>query len=378
MTPLWRSKSFLVAFFAVSVLAVYSLFYLLTQKPASPHSEVAALPAPAPAPAPQSVFESIGQEVDSVFEKSKAAVVKVRATKDDDYVFVGSGFFVDDQGSILTAAAVVADARQINVEVNGENLEAKLVGQDNRSGIALLQVPVQSNSFLPVGNSAALKTASSVIAIGYPLNLPVAPSFGLVGGFDSRFLDRFFATTHIRANVPISAGQVGGPLLNTRGEVVGLIITAVDHGKSIYALPSLAFEKVLGDLRQYGSVRHGWVGVGVVESPEKNGPHAVKISQLFQETPAAASGLQPGDTVVKIGDRQVHSPADVMDASFFSVVGKELPVTVSRNGKLMTFKFTVSERPTAMPMVAKMPQEPSRSTLPNPSENQAIPVKSSQ
>lgn len=296
-----------------------------------------------------SVFDAIGQEVNSIFEKTKPAIVRVRS-EGDELTMAGTGFFIDDKGTVLTAAPILGENVQASVEVKGEWVSAKILGRDMRSGVALLQIPQGMTPFVTVGNSNSLKSGLAVMSIGYPRNLPAAPNFGFVSGFDFRYLDRYFPTTHVRANIPVAPGQVGGPLLNTRGEVVGLLVTAVDEGRSVYALPIEAAFKIIEDFKKYGMARHGWVGVGVKEvDNSQSGMHAVEISQLFEDTPAAQSGLQKGDVVMKIGERPVTCPADVMNASFFSQVGKETSVTVERGGKMMVYKFVVQERPTAMP-----------------------------
>lgn len=296
-----------------------------------------------------SVFDAIGQEVNSIFEKSKPAIVRVRS-EGDELTMAGTGFFIDDKGTLLTAAPILGENVQASVEVNGIWLNAKILGRDMRSGVALLQVPQGFTPFVTIGNSSSLKSGLAVLSIGYPRNLPVAPSFGFISGFDFRYLDRYFPTTHIRANLPVAPGQVGGPLFNTKGEVVGLLVTAVDEGRSVYALPIEAAFKVIDDFKKYGTARHGWVGVGVKELDNSgSGLRAVEISQLFEDTPASQSGLQKGDRVLRIGDRPITCPADVMNASFFSQVGKETAVTVERGGKTFVYKFVVQERPTAMP-----------------------------
>ncbi len=294
------------------------------------------------------VFDSIGQEVTALFEKAKPAIVRVRSEGESLRV-AGTGFFIDEKGTVLTAAPILGQSDVVTVEFNGKVFEANVLGRDTRSSVALLKINAGMTPALGMTESNGLKAGSSVVTIGYPLNLPAAPSFGIVAGFDFRYLGRIFPTTHIRANVPIGPGQVGGPLLNTQGQVIGLVVTAVDEGRGVYALPTEAVQKILGDFTHYkGTARHGWVGVGVVETtPGTNisDGTGVKISQLFPGTPAAASGLASGDIVLKIDGREIKKPADVIDASFFCRVGEELPVTVMRGGKQMTYRFRVQERP---------------------------------
>jgi serine protease Do len=305
---------------------------------------------PFPVRATDDVFQSIGEEVNTLFEKSKAAVVQVQSG-DSDITLSGTGFFIDNKGSVLTSSTVIGDNTTARVEVNGVEMGARIIGNDRRSGVALLQVAFDGSPCLTLGHSTDLKTGFPVVSIGYPFNLPVAPSEGIVSGFDVRYLNQFFATTHIHATVPISPGQVGGPLLNARGEVIGLVGPSPDDGRSIYALPVEAIEKILGDFSQYGRAVHGWVGVNVVEVPDtRHDGRTVRVVQAVPGTPASRSGILPGDTVMRIDSREVYRPSDVLDASFFSHVGGEMNVVVRRNETLFNYTFAVIERP-AVPAV---------------------------
>jgi serine protease Do len=316
-----------------------ALFFLLAAAATS------ASLSPAPARAATDIFQAVGEEVNSLFEKAKPAVVKVESG-DGDLILGGTGFFIDDQGTILTSSTVLGGNSSVRVTVNGLQLDAKILGNDPRSGLAMLRVSDPENPFLTLGHSTDLKTGYAVITVGYPLNLPVSPSEGLVSGFDVRYLNRFFATTHIHANVPISPGQVGGPLLNTRGEVVGLVVPSPDDGRSIYALPVEAIEKIMGDFAAYGRARHGWVGVTVIEAPDtEHDGRTVRVVEAVPGTPASKSGILPGDTVMRIDAREIYRPADVLDASFFSHVGGTMNVVVRREEKLFNYNFAVIERP---------------------------------
>ena len=291
------------------------------------------------------IFETIGQEVNSLFEKAKPAVVKVHSG-DQNFSLSGTGFFIDSQGTVLTSSTVLGANTNATVEVNGVPMAAKIVGNDPRSGLAMLRVNYDASPCLTLGHSTDLKTGYAVVTIGYPLNLPVSPSQGLVSGFDVRYMNRFFSTTHIHANVPISPGQVGGPLLNARGEVVGLVVPSPDDGRSVYALPVEAVQKIIADFNQYGRAKHGWVGVNVVEAPDMaHDGRTVRVVQAVPGTPASASGILAGDTVMRIDSREIYRPSDVLDASFFSHVGANMTVVVRRNAKLINYTFAVIERP---------------------------------
>ncbi len=286
-----------------------------------------------------------GEEVSSVFDKAKPAVIKVRSG-DQSFVLAGTGFFIDGHGTVLTSSTVVGTNATAKVEINGVQMDAKVLGSDARSGLAMLKVAYDGTSFLTLSHSTDLRTGYGVVAIGYPLDLPASPSQGLISGFDVRYMNQFFSTTHIHVSAPLTPGEVGGPLLNMRGEVIGLVVPSPDDGRSIYALPVEAVQKIITDFNQYGRAKHGWVGVNVVEVPDTDHDgRTVRVVQVEHGTPASKSGLQAGDIVMRIDSREIYRPSDVLDASFFSRVGGNLNVVVRRDAKLLNYTFAVIERP---------------------------------
>jgi serine protease Do len=313
------------------------------------------------------VFQLSGDEANALFDKAKAAVVQVRSG-DKGLISAGTGFFIDNQGTVFTSSSILGDNNSARVVINGVEMDAKILGNDPRSGLAMLRISYGASPSLPLATASALKSGDGVVVIGYPLNLPAAPSQGPVSGFDASFLDRHdaekdsvakverFATTHIHANVAISPGEVGAPVLNSRGEVVGLVATSPDDGRSVYALPVEAMAKIMADFNQYGCAKHGWVGVNVMQQPDADHDgRTVRVVQVVPGTPASESGIRPGDTVMRIDAREIYRPADVLDASFFSQVGSNLNVVVRRDDKLFNYSFAVIERPvttTAAPPVA--------------------------
>lgn len=299
------------------------------------------------------LIDMLSDEVGAIFEKAAPAVVKVRSSG-KVVPLAGSGFFIDSQGTILTSSAVVGDNLTAKVEYQKgdeqKSVDALVIGRDSRSGVALLKIEASKTPYLRFGDSDKLRTATGLVSVAYPYNLPVAPNFGQVAGFDVQYLNRFFATTHVRANISVSPGQIGGPLLNSKGKVVALMVMAVDDGKACYGLPIKAAGKIISDIKEYGEARHGWVGVGVVEKD-----HIVRVAHLFEGTPAIMSGIEPGDHVLKIGDRPITQPKDILDAAFFAGIGQTLPVEIQRDGQTFTFEIEVKERPSRSRAVTPMP-----------------------
>lgn len=326
------------------------------------------------------IFQLSSDESNALADKAKAAVVQVRSG-DKGFINGGSGFFIDDHGTVLTSSTILGENTTARVVINGVEMDAKILGNDPRSGLAMLRVSYDETPRLPLAHANELKTGDGVVMIGYPLNLPVAPSQGPVSGFDSSYLALIddnptakgsmaaverFATTHIHANITISPGQIGGPLLNSRGEVVGLVATSPDDGRSIYALPVEAMNKIIADFNQYGHARYGWVGVNVLEAPDTNHDgRTVRVVQIVPGTPASQSGIQVGDTVMRIDAREIYRPADVLDASFFSQVGGNMTVVVRRSDKLYNYTFAVIERPENPTAATPAPAVTSKPSLVN-------------
>jgi serine protease Do len=309
------------------------------------------------------LFQLSTDETGALFDKAKAAVVQVRCS-DAGVINSGTGFFIDDQGTVLTSSTIIGDGKAARVVISGVEMDAKIIGNDPHSGLAMLRVAYNASPSLPLAHASALQSGDGVMAIGFPLNLPVAPSQGPVSGFDASYLARVdsqnsvaaverFATTHIHANVAISPGEIGAPLLNAQGEVVGIVATSPDAGRSIYALPVEAMAKIMADFTHFGRARQGWVGVNVLPVADtQHDGRTVRVVEVVPGSPASESGIHGGDIVMRIDSREIYRPADVLDASFFSQVGATMNVVVRRDDKLYNFPFTVIERPQKVPTTA--------------------------
>ena len=291
------------------------------------------------------VADSLSTEVREVFERCKGAVVKVEAT-DKTGQLCGTGFFIDPNGTLLTSYSVGGESRDFVVILpNNAKTTARLLIADARAGIAMLKAENVPNGtpFLPMAKTAELAVASPVVTVAYPMDMPLTPSFGMIAGFDLKYLGRYFATTHIRASVPVQRGQGGAPLLNMQGEVVGVIISSIDNGSACFAIPSEAVEKVHRDYDRYGAVRPGWLGVVVCAVTGTQGSTA-EVERLEVGAPAIKAGIKPGDILLKIGEVAIKSPQDVLNASFFLTAGENIPVVVWRDGKELNFQTEPADR----------------------------------
>jgi S1-C subfamily serine protease len=288
---------------------------------------------------------AISRQVRSVFEQAAKAVVKIHAT-DPHGELCGTGFFIDPTGTLYTSYTVGGDASDFSVEYDGKSYPARQVVADIRSGLAMLKADLVSPA-LPIGKSRQLEIATPVVAIGYPLDLPESPSFGMIAGFDHKYLGQYFSTTHLRVNLPAQRGESGAPLLNLNGEVVGIVVSSLDNGSACYAVPIEVAEKIRSDFVRFGEVRHGWIGATVSRMPTAVEGSRARIKDILATTPATSSGLRPGDILLQVGKIKVHEPEDVLDASFFLTAGDMVPVTVVRDGQKITFNILAAVHPDA-------------------------------
>lgn len=296
--------------------------------------------------------DTLSREVKDVFNRAAKAVVKIRG-RDKHGRLAGTGFFIDPAGTLYTAFSVAAGAEDLTVEIDGKQVPARTILADRRSGLALMKVDMTTPA-LPIGHSKELEVATPVLTVGYPLDLPETPSFGMVAGFDRKYLGRYFSTTHVRVNLTTQRGEAGAPLLNFKGEVVGILVSSVENGAACYALPIDAAEKIHSDYVRFGEARHGWVGINVAPAEKVVDGSTAEFTDIMPGTPAADSGAKRGDILVKVGNTEVHEPEDVMDASFFITAGDKVPITVVREGKKMTFEVEADFHPAAqrLPQIA--------------------------
>src|SRR2546422_1231548 len=204
---------------------------------------------------------AISHQLKDIFQRAARAVVKIHGV-DEHSEICGTGFFVDPTGTLYTAYTVGGEAGNFTIDFNGKRYPARQVLADIRSGMAILKTDVATPA-LPIGKSEELEVATPVVAIGYPLDLPETPNFGMIAGFDQKYLGRYFSTTHLRVNLPTQRGEAGAPLLNMKGEVVGILVSSLENNSSCYAVPIEAAEKIRGDFVRFGEARHGWIGANV-------------------------------------------------------------------------------------------------------------------
>ena len=313
---------------------------------------------------------AISHQVREVFERAAKAVVKIHGV-DEHSEICGTGFFIDPTGTLYTAYTVGGEAGNFTIEFEGKKYPARQLLADIRSGTAMLKID-ETTPTLPIGKSEELGVATPVVAVGYPLDLPETPNFGMIAGFDRKCLGRYFSTTHLRVNLPTQRGEAGAPLLNMKGEVVGIVVSSLENNSACYAVPIEAAEKIRSDFVRFGEARHGWIGGNVSEAPEPVEGSRVEMTQIMEDTPAARAGIKRGDILLQVGRKKVAQPEDVLDASFFITAGDNVSITVMRGNQKLTFHVQAELHPASknVPMLSDGTQVPTAADA-----NRAMPLK---
>jgi serine protease Do len=270
---------------------------------------------------------------------------------------LGSGVIVAADGTILTNAHVILRASRIHVTLADEReLEAKLIGADTDSDIAVLRVKAGGDlPFLSAGGSAAdLMIGETVIAIGNPFGLSHTVTTGVVSalGRSLRAEDRTY-TDFIQTDASINPGNSGGPLLDVKGELIGINTALYGKAQGIgFAIPVERAHRVMRDLVSYGEVHHPWVGLTVQDlTPDLaqhfGTKHGVVVAEVEPGSPAAEAGIERGDAVTRIDGREIRSRDDFEQRVEDHREGEQIKLTRRRAGQDEELHFEAKVFPAA-------------------------------
>ncbi|NLI78054.1 MAG: Do family serine endopeptidase [Candidatus Riflebacteria bacterium] len=266
----------------------------------------------------------------------------------------GSGVVIASSGYILTSQHVIDGADEIQVKLqDGRKLKAALVGQDPGSDLAVLKVDASpALPHAPLGDSDAMRVGEWVIAIGNPFGLGITVTAGVVSALNRELsLDqsRTFRNL-IQTDASINPGNSGGPLVNARGEVIGINTAIIPYGQGIgFAIPVSSVKHIIGELIAFGKVKKVFHGLSVQEITESLARYfeipreGVLVTEVVPGSSADGAGLVPGDVILSIGGRKVTSPGDFQDALSRVSVGDTVPVEMRRKGRTDTVPMVLRE-----------------------------------
>jgi S1-C subfamily serine protease len=263
--------------------------------------------------------------------------------RQDDGVATGSGFAIGDR-RVVTNHHVVADAEEVTVRSRGRRVRARVVGSDPSTDLALLRVrPRQARSVeaLPLGDSGEVRPGDAAVVIGNPLGLARTLTAGVVSATDRRIdaPDGFPIRDAIQTDAAVNPGNSGGPVLDARGRVIGVISQGRSDGIA-FAVPVDTLERVVPQLEQDGRVRRAYLGV----TTETAGQGAL-VRAAVRRGPAARAGLRRADVIVSVGGTEVQNPDDVAAAIEERRPQERVTVEYLRDGDRRAVDVVLGVRP---------------------------------
>ncbi|MCS6804473.1 MAG: Do family serine endopeptidase [Acidobacteriota bacterium] len=279
----------------------------------------------------------------------------------------GSGVLVDADGYILTNKHVIEDAARMRVRLaDGRTFVPQIIGTDTETDLAVLRIKGSAPfSVAPVGDSEALKVGDWVLAIGSPFGLEQSVTAGIISA-----KDRVTAGPHanfqqfLQTDAAINPGNSGGPLVNLKGEVIGInaqisTSTGVSNGVG-FAIPTSIAIPVYNQLVATGKVERGWLGIVLDEvKPEAarvyglDHPHGALVHDVVsKDSPAAQAGIQSADIIVQFDGQSVRDQRHLTRMVASSPIGRVVPVTVMRDGRRLTLQVKIGPRQSISPSSA--------------------------
>jgi serine protease Do len=285
---------------------------------------------------------------------------------------LGSGFVISEDGYIVTNNHVIEGADEITIEFfSGKKLEAKLVGTDPKTDIALLKVEAEEPlPFVTFGNSDLMRVGDWVMAMGNPLGQGFSVSAGIVSARGRELSGSY--DDFIQTDAAINRGNSGGPLFNMDGQVIGVNTSILSpNGGSIgigFSMSSNVVSKVVDQLQKFGETRRGWLGVRIQDvTPDV--AEAMGLAEAsgalvtdVPDGPAKDAGIVAGDVITRFHDQPVTDAGDLTRRVADAPIGEAVPVIIQREGRTETLAVTLGRREEAeaatMPASSAAPEEP--------------------
>jgi S1-C subfamily serine protease len=278
----------------------------------------------------------------------------------------GSGVILRADGAILTNNHVVEDATRIRVRLrDGRVFTAQVLGTDPATDLALVQIQANNLPVARLGDSDAAQVGEWVLAIGAPFGLEATVTHGVVSATGRGGIGASMIEDYLQTDASINPGNSGGPLVNMRGEVLGINTITVGRGSGVgFAVPSRLARFVAEQILAHGRVQRGWMGVSAQDvTPDLETVfHATShggalVNQLASDGPGAHAGIQVGDVILQVEEHAIHDEHDLVRVIASHGVGEHLRVALARQGQRREVTVTMGARPgeSVAPAPAQVP-----------------------
>ncbi|MEW6102957.1 MAG: Do family serine endopeptidase [bacterium] len=266
---------------------------------------------------------------------------------------LGSGFIVNEKGYILTNYHMIKDATKIKVTLlDGRKFDAKVVGSDPKTDLALIKIDSNGLPSAKLGDSDKARVGSWAIAIGNPFGFNHTVTIGVISAKE-RTLHIAEYENFIQTDASINPGNSGGPLVNIRGEVIGINTAIVGQAQGIgFAIPINMAKKIIGDLIEHGKVIRAWLGIyiqdltpEIIESMGLDVKSGVLVSEVMKNSPAEKVGIKRGDIIIAIDNEGVKTSKELQQKVLNKGVGKEVEISLVREGNRITLRVKLEKMP---------------------------------
>jgi serine protease Do len=277
---------------------------------------------------------------------------------------LGSGFIIDREGHIVTNNHVVDGADEVKVKLaNGKEFNAKVIGRDSKTDLAIIKISGSSDlQPLKMGNSEEAKVGSWVVAIGSPFGLEQTVTAGIVSA-KGRIIGSGPYDNFIQTDASINPGNSGGPLINMKGEVIGINTAIVSSGQGIgFAIPIDTANDVIPQLKNKGQVTRGWLGVAIQDiTPELAKSFGLKekkgalVADVVKDGPAEKAGIDRGDVIIEFDGKEIAESKDLPRIVAAEPVGKNVTIKLMKNGKTINKDVKIAQMEETTTEMAKAP-----------------------
>ncbi len=276
---------------------------------------------------------------------------------------IGTGMIIDKEGYIVTNNHVISGATKIIVKMaTGEEFPAKIVGTDPKTDLAIIKIkPPATIPYLTFGNSDKLRVGEWVVAIGNPRGLEQTVTAGIISAkHRTGILDPTSYQDYIQTDAAINPGNSGGPLLNLRGEVIGINTAIISESGGFegigFAIPSNIAKAITEDLIKTGKVNRGWLGLSLQDITPALGKKlnlpmykGALVSSVFKNSPAEKAGIMSGDVIISWDSWPIESAHDFRNRVATAKPGKKVEIELWRQGKKLVVQAEVSVyKPTSL------------------------------
>ena len=369
------------ALIRLTTFALAGLFLLMYLRPelfirSGPVVEIQQNSSSQPISGPASYADAVGRAAPAVVNINTAKVVtERRITLFDDPIFrhffgdqlrmvprkrletsLGSGVIVSKEGYILTNNHVIDGADEIQISLHdGRSAQAKLIGSDPDTDLALLQVQLDDLPAITFGHSKPLRVGDVVLAIGNPFGVGQTVTMGIVSATNRSPLGISNQENFIQTDAAINPGNSGGALIDAHGNLIGVNTaifskTGASHGIG-FAIPVATTQHVMGQLIEHGKVLRGWIGVEMQNlTPELADSfgiattHGAIVAGIYRNGPAAQAGLTPGDIITHVEDKTIQRGEEIAHYALNQPLGSTLELRGIHNGKAAHWSVTIEPK----------------------------------